>query len=341
MHDIAARPELGRTTLVGSPRGPQRILIVEDEQLVALDLQLLLEDMGYIVVGSAASSDDARRIARDEHPDLVLMDVRLEGHLDGIQTGALIRSQHRIPIVYLTGNADEGTLSRALETEPDGYLAKPFQAATLRATIEVALRRHTAQLMTHHVHREEREHLEQRSNELHEVATRLRREATIDPLTGLYNRRKLDASIAEQLGRAERIGLGFGVVLLDLDRFKQLNDRFGHQAGDTVLHDVSSFLRDCLRSDDVACRYGGEEIAIVVAGASLLDTASLAERLRASIAKRSISIDGTAISVTASFGVAAYPDHGADAASLIRAADGALYAAKAAGRNCVVTARRS
>lgn len=316
MRDPAPSDDAARTPGV-SPRGTQRILVVEDEQIVALDLQLVLEDMGYVVIGTAASADEAWRKACEDRPDLVLMDVRIEGASDGIQTAALLRAQHQIPIVYLTGNADDATLSRALATDPDGYLAKPFDAPTLRATIEVALRRHTT-------------HMAARS-----AANRLSREATIDPLTGLYNRRKLDAAITELIARADR---PFGVVLFDLDRFKQINDGFGHAAGDTVLHDVSCLLRDGLRVDDVACRYGGEEIAIVIPGASLVDTAAVAERLRAGIAALAVGVAGTALSVTASFGVAAFPEHGLDGASLLRAADTAVYAAKRRGRNCVVTA---
>ncbi len=311
-HDAAHPPGVSR-------RGTQRILVVEDEQIVALDLQLVLEDMGYIVIGPAASAEEARLKAGEDRPDLVLMDVRIEGDADGIQTAAMLRAQHQVPIVYLTGNADDATLTRALATEPDGYLAKPFDAPTLRATIEVALRRHTLQMAAC------------------SVALRLRREATVDPLTGLYNRRQLDASIDELIARGDPT---FAVVLLDLDRFKQINDRFGHPAGDAVLHDVACLLRDRLRIDDVACRYGGEELAIIIPGASLIDAAAVAERLRGGIAELAVRVDGAEIAVTASFGVAEFPQHGLDGASLLRAADTAVYAAKRAGRNRVVTAGR-
>ena len=315
-----------RIRRISRPVGPQRILVVEDEQIVAFDLLQTLEGLGYAVVGTAASSDEACAHARSGRPDLVLMDVRLEGDVDGIQTAAMIRKEHQIPIVYLTGNADDATLKRALETEPEGYLAKPFDPATLRATIEVALRRHTAQMTAHN------------------DASRLRREATMDPLTGLYNRRGLDAALAEQLARAERTGDPFGVVLLDLDHFKRINDSYGHLAGDAVLHTVAHFLCAGLRASDVACRYGGEELAIIVPGASLVESAALAEQLRAGIAALSISLPGllpdAGLSVTASFGVAAFPEHGIDASSLLRAADDAVYAAKRAGRNRVVGPQR-
>jgi two-component system cell cycle response regulator len=327
-HAIGATdpPRGDRRRPTAPPPGPQRILVVEDEQIVAFDLLQTLEALGYIVVGTAASSDEACAMAREGHPDLVLMDVRLEGDVDGIQTGALIRKEHQVPIVYLTGNADDATLARALETEPEGYLAKPFDPATLRATIEVALRRHTAQMTAHSVN------------------SRLRREATSDPLTGLYNRRGLDAALAEQFARAERTDDPFGVILLDLDHFKRINDSYGHLAGDTVLHEVAQFLRTSLRASDVACRYGGEELAIIAPGLSLIELATLAERLRAGVASLSISLSGhlsgTALSVTASFGIAAFPEHGLDAGSLLRAADDAVYAAKRAGRNQVAGPRR-
>jgi diguanylate cyclase (GGDEF)-like protein len=320
MVDVDTAPDEPTGAAAPSLRRSQRILVVEDEAVVALDLQLLLEEMGYAVVATAASCEEACSKVLEELPDLVLMDVRIDGEVDGIETGARLRSQHQIPIIYVTGNADDLTLSRALETEPDGYLAKPFDASTLRATIEVALRRHRSRLKAH------------------KMTNRLRREAVVDTLTGLYNRRRLDAAITQEIGRAERTGVPFGVILLDLDHFKQVNDRFGHLAGDSVLRDVAHCLRERLRADDIACRYGGEELAIVLPGATLIDAAAVAEGLRFAIADLVVSTVGEAIRTTASFGVAACPEHGSDGPSLFRAADAAVYAAKRAGRNRVVAA---
>jgi diguanylate cyclase (GGDEF)-like protein len=129
-------------------------------------------------------------------------------------------------------------------------------------------------------------------------------------------------------------------MLLDLDHFKQVNDIFGHVAGDTVLRGLADFLRSRLRPYDVACRYGGEEMAIVVPRTSFSDVCGLAERLRAGIEVLEI-VDGEGRRiepVTASFGVSRYPDHGHESELLLRAADAALYRAKGGGRNQVAAA---
>lgn len=339
--DCDARPaarsamQFRKAAPVGRPR---RLLIVEDERIVALDLRMSLEALGYVVVGEAATSAEALEKAEQERPELVLMDVRLRGEPDGIQTAAILRERHELPVVYLTANADPTTLSRALETDPSGYLPKPYSLQSLRTTIEVALHRHESEQALRRAHGEERRRFEQHSSELTLLTERLRTEATEDPLTGLYNRRYLDLIMEEHLRAAERDRQALGFILLDLDHFKGVNDRFGHVAADAALKGLAGFLRGRVRDGDIACRYGGEEIAIVVSGASLRDALSLAERLRDGIEKLMIRFEGTLIPLTASLGVSAFPEHGSNAEQLVRAADTALYAAKAAGRNRVVGA---
>ncbi len=123
-------------------RSGTRILIVEDEAVVALDIERRVRDLGYAVAGTAASAEDALKIAELERPDLVLMDIRLRGIMDGIEAGRQIRSQWGTPVVYLTAHADEATLARAKETAPHGYIIKPFDEQKLRVALEVALARH-------------------------------------------------------------------------------------------------------------------------------------------------------------------------------------------------------
>jgi DNA-binding NtrC family response regulator len=125
-----------------TPRSKTRILIVEDEAVVALDIERRVRDLGYAVAGTAAAAEDALRIAERERPDLVLMDIRLRGIMDGIEAGRQIRSQWGIPVIYLTAHADEATLQRAKETAPHGYLLKPFDEQKLRVALEMALARH-------------------------------------------------------------------------------------------------------------------------------------------------------------------------------------------------------
>ncbi|HEY3500933.1 MAG TPA: response regulator [Polyangiaceae bacterium] len=118
------------------------ILVVEDERIVANDIAESLRKMGYDVVGTAASAEECLRQAAEHHPDLVLMDVRIEGDLDGIETAKRLRTRYGMPIIYLTAYADEETVARACETEPHGYILKPFRTGELRSMIEVALSKH-------------------------------------------------------------------------------------------------------------------------------------------------------------------------------------------------------
>ncbi|HMG57934.1 MAG TPA: response regulator, partial [Kofleriaceae bacterium] len=134
----------------GGDRAQARILIVEDEFVVACDLCDTLEDLGYAVVDVVASGEEAIARARSAHPSAILMDIRLAGEMDGIQAAARIRSEQDIPIVFLSAHSSEDTLQRATATDPFGYLVKPFKAPELRCAIQVALRKHerTARLET-------------------------------------------------------------------------------------------------------------------------------------------------------------------------------------------------
>jgi len=171
---------------------------------------------------------------------------------------------------------------------------------------------------------------------LHRIVTR---QALVDQLTGLANRRHCEESLASELMRAERFGGSVAFVLADLDDFKSVNDRFGHPVGDSVLGEFAETLRECVREIDLPSRWGGEEFGVVLPGTDLEGATRLAERARMAFEQRTIlAPDGTRIRVTVSFGVAAFPE-AAGTDNIVAAADGALYEAKRAGKNQVVTAR--
>ena len=167
----------------------------------------------------------------------------------------------------------------------------------------------------------------------------LQHQSIRDPLTELYNRRYLEETFTQEIVRAERKQHAIGVIMLDIDHFKRFNDTFGHDAGDFVLQQVGTLLKENVRNSDITCRYGGEEMTLILPEATLAETTARAEMLRAALSQLCPHHHGQSLgTITASFGVAAFPHHGSTVETLIKTADEALYRAKAAGRNQVFTA---
>jgi len=166
---------------------------------------------------------------------------------------------------------------------------------------------------------------------------KLRTQSLRDPLTGLYNRRYMEDALARYLSMAERNGSATSAIMVDLDHFKKLNDEHGHAKGDAVLREVAGQLVGALRPSDVVCRYGGEELLVILPTCDLDDALLKAEMLRSRVESLS-ETHGAAI--TASFGIACVPDTSAGPGDIVTMADAALYQAKQAGRNCVRSAPR-
>jgi two-component system, cell cycle response regulator len=166
-------------------------------------------------------------------------------------------------------------------------------------------------------------------------------QALVDGLTGLANRRSCEETLNAELARSERFPGPLALVITDLDDFKEVNDRYGHQAGDVVLREFATLLRESVRDIDLAGRWGGEEFLLVLPGTDLEGAAHVADRVRRALAGQIVlSVDGEPISVTASFGVAAHPE-AQSASALFAAADAALYEAKRTGKNRVSVASES
>ena len=168
----------------------------------------------------------------------------------------------------------------------------------------------------------------------------LRNQAIRDPLTNLYNRRFMLEAFEQSLNRAERHNLNLAVLMIDLDHFKQFNDKFGHKAGDIVLTSVAELFKSNLRLEDIACRYGGEEFCVICPDTGLTEAFVLAEKLRKAVCNLDIVGDQIKLGeLTISIGVAIYPNHSRNEQGLLSEADKALYAAKANGRNLTVVAK--
>jgi len=172
-------------------------------------------------------------------------------------------------------------------------------------------------------------------HQIEQLQIKLKEQAIRDPLTGLYNRRYLEESTDRELSRAHREGFAIGAIMIDIDRFKRINDRYGHKAGDLVIQSLATLLGGVIRAEDIACRYGGEEFLLILPKAGKEIAAARADQLRRAFAEIKTGYDGNVLQAEISLGVAAYPDDGITLEEVIKAADQAMYRAKSLGRNRV------
>jgi diguanylate cyclase (GGDEF)-like protein len=214
----------------------------------------------------------------------------------------------------------------------------PFAVASLNETLLLLLAFVSTVVMTGLVLSAVVGQRSRASEALQHALSDLAEQAIRDPMTGLYNRRFLREFLARELMRAKRGGIGLAVIMMDLDHFKRINDSFGHDAGDLVLTEVAAMLQKSIRGSDMVCRFGGEEFVLVLTDATRTGALRRCEELRDAIRRLDPRHHGSSLGhPTASFGVALFPEHGEDADALINASDQALYEAKRAGRDCIVT----
>jgi two-component system cell cycle response regulator len=252
--------------IADSAPDPISILLVEDEGLIARDLEDTLTRLGYRVTGIASEGAEAIEMARELHPQLVVMDVSLRGDVDGIEAACAIQEDAPVPVIFLTGHSDTETLQRAVSTGPLGYLIKPFQEADLRCAIEVAIHKH-------------RSDIERREREAH-----LRRSAEnlslIDELTQLKNRRGFFELAEQALKSGQREPRTLALFFMDLNGLKQINDTLGHVSGDEALRDTAEVLRTTFRGSDIVARLGGDEFVALAHLHGESDVETLSTRLR-------------------------------------------------------------
>lgn len=292
---------------IGSP--PPRVLLVESDQAQADTIMQWLEQANARVT-HCIDGNAAREAMVRETPDLILMDTRIPG-IDGLSLARLVRQDSRFgltPIVFLTHHDSVADQIEALSAGADHFLTEPVDR----------------ELLTHLVvTRAER-------------GRRLREMVHRDGLTGLLNHATLMAELEHAVEFARRHGESFAFMMIDVDHFKRVNDRYGHLAGDQVLLHVARVFQTTARASDMIGRYGGEEFGMILRRTDRTGAGILANKLRAALQEQPAVVGaGELIPVKVCIGIAAYPDDATTASDLALLADGALYRAKAGGRDRV------
>ncbi|WP_322496330.1 response regulator [Chloroflexus sp.] len=289
---------------------PYTVLIVDDSPLMAEVYALALRAAGMRVV-TTTDPLEAPMLLAEHPPDLILLDVYMPG-CNGQELAAVIRQQpeyHGIPIVFLSGETDRSAQLAVLAQGGDDFLTKPINLEHLVAAISSRI---------------------QRARAMRSLMVR-------DSLTGLFNHSVTQDLLTREVARARRSNQPLSVVLIDIDHFKQVNDRYGHQSGDRVLKSLARLLRQRLRATDLIGRYGGEEFLIVMPETRAASAAMVIDSLRERFAHIEHQREGAPLRVTFSAGIAEW-GQGIDASGLVEKADAALYQAKRHGRNQVLIA---
>ena len=304
-----------------------KVLIAEDDSLLRQMLRGALTAAGHQLV-TAANGLDAWEMLQREHVRMLIVDWMMPG-LDGPELIRRIRGAGwpgYTYIILLTAKTGRDDVVEGLNAGADDYVTKPFRQDELLARMGVGAR------------------ILDLETRLSESLAREEELATRDSLTGLPNRRALYDWARVELSRADREKRSVGVIMMDIDQFKPINDRFGHAVGDEALRRVADVLQKSKRDYDYTGRWGGDEFLTILPGTSMLQAGLVAERIRASIDKVRLGVGGAdSVELRSSLGVAcaspATSPIGID--DLLNQADGALYQAKAEGRNrvCLHTAQ--
>ncbi|MEE2940014.1 MAG: diguanylate cyclase [Planctomycetota bacterium] len=317
--------------------GPTRVLLVDDDPRMLGLIGHHLRREGYEVL-TAGSSSDGLAAALEHHPQIVITDWMMPG-MSGIELCRSLRRSKtgaKMYVLIVTARGEDEQIVEAFDAGADDYVVKPFNPRILLARVRAGAR--TIQLRERIEH-SERSRLRQVA-ELGIMTRRLREAALTDPLTDLPNRRYAMKRLKQEWETARRTGRPLSVIMCDIDHFKRVNDEHGHDTGDVVLREVAGVLRTSGRTSDVLCRVGGEEFIVIHAATDIGTTERAAERLREAVARLSIDHGTYQSGVTLSLGVAQRLPGMAGIDELIKAADEALYAAKASGRNRTCVAGR-
>jgi len=310
------------------------ILVVDDLPQNITAIEAVIDDMGFDII-TASSGNDALRLSLKHDFALILLDVQMP-RMNGFEVARLIRSNpktNHFPIIFVTaGIKDLLNQIEGYETGAVDYLMKPFEPIILRSKVKVFRDLYLQRKVIERFYNNLEQLVEERTAELKQANETITHLAATDELTDLNNRRFFNGCLAAAISAARRHTYHLSMIMIDLDHFNVVNDTYGHSAGDLVLKTFADLLREMVRAEDVAARWGGEEFIILLPHTASDAAAALAERIRAAFEQQSDST--STILLSASFGVVQLQESD-DVDSFIRRADAALYRAKREGRNRV------
>jgi diguanylate cyclase (GGDEF)-like protein len=297
-----------------------KVLVADDEQMSRRLIETSVRRWGYDVVVACDGLEASQILNGENPPKLAILDWMMPG-LDGIQLCKKLRQlkdENYVYILLLTARQTKSDVIEGLEAGADDYISKPFDPQELKVRLRTGKR--ILCLL----------------DQITAARETLRELAARDPLTGLWNHSAIIELLVSEIDRAERHGTCLGIALVDLDRFKSINDTYGHLIGDHVLREAAQIMSHSVRPYDAVGRLGGEEFLVILPGCDQINAVSHAERLRSALNRAVVNTHAGPLRFTASFGVTVVaPEAGMDAQTAIGTADIAMYAAKHAGRDRV------
>ena len=295
----------------------KRVLVIDDDPAILALSRAVLVNEGF-EVEVADSGTLGLELIPQFKPHVLLLDVNMP-RINGLETLAKIRqSMDYISVIFVSANSKIESVVKGLDSGADDYLRKPYDPRELSARVRAQVR------------------IKELHDQLKQANFKLQELVDIDDLTGLYNMRSIYERIEQELNRGQRFGRNTAVIMMDMDRFKTVNDTFDHLFGSAVLKDVGRIIFKVLRKVDFAARYGGDEFLIVLTETETKGTLTFCERLRKAIKENPFQHGGQSINLTASLGVAiSNSREKIDARALVRSADRALYLSKESGRDCI------
>ncbi len=295
-----------------------RILIADDDAEVTKLMWMILESEGYSVDAAFSGAEALEKLDHWE-PHLVLLDVNMP-ELSGLETIIEVRKRaDYVPVIFVSGNSETEDVIKGLSAGGDDYICKPFNPHELIARVQTQLR------------------IKDLTDQLSVANKKLQALIEIDDLTGLYNMRNAYQKIDLEISRCKRSKTGVGAVMMDMDKFKRVNDDHDHLFGSFVLKEVGGIIKNSIRDVDMGARYGGDEFMIILSATTFEGAQAFCERLRKAIESYKFDNGDHQMDLTTSIGLAVgYPDqYNLSSKLLLQWADKALYESKETGRNKV------